>query len=261
MVNRSFKTTISALAGALALTLVGSSSVMAAPAQETIDVSKVFSQEQQAALKQIIHQYIVENPEILVEAAQALDAKKAASQESALATAALKVRADKMVPMRGTGKAKNYLIEFFDYNCGYCKVVRPHIKRLQQEQDVDIYYVELPILSPMSVRAAALGLALFKQDPKKYLAYQDRLMTENVRLSKEEEIAEAIKAVGGDYDKASKAVEEDKSIEEALRSNFELSQSIGVQGTPFFILNGTAIRGAIKDYKYLEDIVKKTQAK
>uniref|UniRef100_UPI002941F5AD DsbA family protein n=1 Tax=Anaerobiospirillum succiniciproducens TaxID=13335 RepID=UPI002941F5AD len=62
-----------------------------------------------------------------------------------------------------------------------------------------------------------------------------------------------------DYEALSQMVSEDTSIQEAMRKNMELSQKIGLQGTPFFILNGTAIRGAIRDYSVFADIIKETE--
>ncbi len=244
-------TTLACLLGSSLL----STQVLAADNKDT------FSDQQKVYIESIIHDYIVSHPEILVEAAKALEAKQAQGQQAALKEAVDFFIKDKNTPVRGSRSAKNYVVEFFDYNCGYCKVVRPLTKELQEKHDVVIYYVELPILSPLSVKASAIGLALYQQDAQKYFVYQDELMQPKVKITSEDQIKAAVKKAGGNYDALSKAINDNKVIQESLRKNMEISQQIGVQGTPFFIVNGQVIRGAVKDYATFEQILKDSQAK
>lgn len=225
------------------------------------DNNKPFSDQQKAHIETIIHDYIVNNPEILVEAAKALEAKQVLGQQAALKQAIDYFTQDKNTPARGSRTAKNYVIEFFDYNCGYCKVVRPLTKELQEKNDVVIYYVELPILSPLSVKASAIGLAIYQQDAPKYFVYQDELMKPKVKITSEEQIKAAVKKAGANYEALNKAVNDNNTVQESLRRNMEISQQIGVQGTPFFIVNGEVIRGAVKDYATFEKILKESQGK
>ena len=218
-----------------------------------------FTAEQKKAIETMVHEYIVSHPEVLVEAAQALESRKMASQEQALDAAITHFRNDKNTPVRGDRKSPHYLIEFFDYNCGYCKVVRPFTKKLQEKYKVAIHYVELPILSPMSMRASAIGLALYKQDPEKYLIYQDELMNPKSRITSEDQLKAAVKKAGADYDKINAIATDDPAVGDTLRKNMEISQQIGLQGTPFFILDGKVIRGAVKDFSVFEDIIKQAE--
>lgn len=220
------------------------------------ELSKIFSAQEQEAIKQLVHDYLVNHPEILVEVAQSLEAQQQLLQNQSLSEAIDFFRNDDFVPRRGNKDAKHYLIEFFDYNCGYCKVVREHTKRLASDYDLVTIYVEFPILSALSVRASAIGLALFSQNPADYLEYQDILMQANTRITSEDQIKDAVKQVGGDYEQLSAQINDDPRIQQALRKNMELGQKIGVQGTPFFILDGAVIRGAVKDYSTFEDIIK-----
>ena len=216
----------------------------------------VFSLEQQVAIEKIIREYMLQHPEILVEAAQALEAKQYQVQQVALQGAINFFKQDKMVPVRGKRSAKHYLIEFYDVNCGYCKIVRPLIKELFEKNDIAIYYVEFPILSPLSVRAAALALALYQENPEQYLAYQETVMTSKERIETEEQLQNIFTAAGANFKKLDQKTKDNAEIQEALRKNMELGQAIGVQGTPFFILDGMVIRGAVKDYSVLEQIIK-----
>lgn len=216
-----------------------------------------FSSEQQQEIEKLVHQYIVSHPEVLVEAAKALEDKHAQSQQASLLEVVDFFINDKNTPARGLRTAKHYVVEFFDYNCGYCKVVRPLTKRLQEKNDVVIYYVELPILSPLSVKASAIGLALYQKDAQKYFKYQDELMKTNVKISSEDQIKDAVSMAGGNYKELNEVVQNNSKIQEILRKNMELSQKIGVQGTPFFIIDGQVVRGAVKDYDTFESLLKK----
>ena len=227
--------------------------------QSAVAANSSFNPAQQEEIEKIVHNYIITHPEVLVEAAKALEAKHAEGQQESLLKAVEFFRNDKNTPARGSRSAKHYVIEFFDYNCGYCKVVRPLTKRLQEENDVVIYYVELPILSPLSVKASAIGLALYQKDAPQYFKYQDELMKANVKITSEEQIKAAIKKVGANYEELNKSINDNHKIQESLRKNMELSQQIGVQGTPFFIIDGQVIRGAVKDYEAFEAMLDKQQ--
>lgn len=244
---------------ALATAVAASIGCFSSAAVAASDSKPLFTPEQRQEMESIIHEYIVSHPEVLVEASKALENQHVKSQYEALEQVSAMLRADPMVPVRGKPDAKHYLIEFFDYNCGYCKVVRPYTKKFLEEKDTAIFYVELPILSPISVRASAIGLALHKTSPEKYFIYQDALMSDKAKITSENQLKAAVKKAGGDFDALSKMVSEDSSIQEAMRKNMELSQKIGLQGTPFFILDGVPVRGAIRDYSVFEDILKESR--
>ena len=230
----------------------GVSAAQAAP-------SEVFNAEEKAAIEQIVREYLVSHPEILVDTARALEEAQQQMQQELITTAIDELRANDMVPVRGNRDAKHYLIEFYDINCGYCKVVRPYTHRLAQEEDVAIFYIEFPILSETSVKAAAIGLALYQQDPQKYFDYQEQVMSYQGKIDSEEQLRVFITQVGGDYDKIATKAMTDIKIQRALRANMALGQNLGVHGTPYFILDGEVIRGAIKDYSVFADIIKRHQ--
>ena len=122
-----------------------------------------------------------------------------------------------------------------------------------------IFYIEFPILSETSVKAAALALSLYQQDPKLYFDYQEKVMTFKGKIDSEDQLREFISEVGGDYDKIAAKAMTDIKIQRALRANMLLGQNLGVRGTPFFILDGEVIRGAINDYSVFEDILKRNE--
>ena len=85
----------------------------------------------------------------------------------------------------------------------------------------------------------------------------ERLKTYKGKIDSEEQLREFITEVGGDYDKIAAKAMTDIKIQRALRANMLLGQNLGVRGTPFFILDGEVIRGAINDYSVFEDILKR----
>lgn len=215
----------------------------------------VFTEEQTKAIEDIVHDYLLAHPEILVEVGKKLQQQQLAVQEEHTKQIIDQILNDPDIPMEGDPDAKHYLIEFFDYNCGYCKSARDMMYRLAEETDLKVYYIEMPVLSPMSVRASAIGLALFFQDRDKYLKYQKYLMSQKTHLKEESQIRKAVEYVEADYDKLSKFVNDDPKIQEALRKNMELGDALGMQGVPLFILDGHILRGAVKSYESLKDFL------
>lgn len=240
------------------------SAAAAAPASAlSADSNKSsFSDTQKSEIEHIVREYLLSHPELLMEMAKSLDQMQQIAQEEVIAHIIDSLRKDEMIPVRGDRNAKHYLIEFYDVNCGYCKVVRPYTTRLHEEnKDLAIFYIEFPILSATSVKAAAMALALYQEDPAKYFKYQDAIMTKGVKVTDESQLKDIFKSVGADYDKLSKKAQSDETIQIALRRNMDLGQRMGVQGTPFFVLDGHVIRGAVRDYAVFENILKSQSTK
>lgn len=215
--------------------------------------SEDFTPEQKTQIEQVVHDYIIAHPEILVQAAQALDAQNKERAEQMLSQMIDEIRQDPAVPVRGgSEQSPHYLIEFSDYNCGYCKLIRPFTKQLSEEHDVKIYYLELPILSEQSLDAAIVGLTLFNEDKDKYFAYQDYLMSAQQKLESTADIRQALKTVGADYDDLRQKAEQTGLAQKSIGMNIARAQRLGVTGTPFFIIDGKVLRGAVKDYATLE---------
>lgn len=234
---------------ACALLAAASLSLCALPCAYSEDLSP----EQRAQIEQVVHDYILAHPEILVQAAQALDAQNKERAEQMLAQMVEEITKDPAVPVRGgSDQSTHYMIEFSDYNCGYCKIIRPYTRKLSEEHDVKIYYLELPILSEQSLEAAVVGLTLFNEDPDKYFAYQDYLMDAKQKLESNEDIRKALEAVGADYDALRQKARDSGEAQKSIGMNIARAQRLGVTGTPFFIIDGKVLRGAVKDYATLE---------
>jgi len=195
------------------------------------DKSKSLSEEE-------VRRYLMENPKITLEIMEnALVYRQARDKEQ---KAQALERARPLLTQTGLGSVAQgrgdiTLVEFFDYHCGYCKKAYPALMRaIEQDKRVRIIYKEFPILGELSRIAARAAVASARQGEDRYLAFHHALMTMSGRLDEKRIFAMARK-VGLDLAKLRRDMEDPK-IDEAFAQNRELARSLGIQGTPSFVL-------------------------
>ena len=205
-----------------------------------------------ADVEKIIKEYLMENPEILREALIELDKKEDRAALAAVSDALFKDPRDVSI---GPKDAKVTVIEFFDYNCGFCKTSSDWLKGVMEKypNDVRIVFKELPILdgrTKTSRNAAKAALAAARQG--KYSTMHFSMMKER-SLTEERVFALAEKA-GLDMDKLKKDMK-DKELDRQLEDGLLLANRIpSLTGTPFFVINDDFIAGA--DSKKLDEMLK-----
>ncbi len=210
-----------------------------------------FTPAQRAEIEQLVHDYLVQHPEVMYEVAAEMEKLQQKQAADTLQEVVQELRTRPSIPKQGPADAEHYIIEFFDYNCGYCKVVRKLTEQLAAKHNMQAVYIEFPILSAQSVQAAAVGMALYALDPDKYFAYQNLLMEQGKKIESFADIEDALKAVGADIEAVKQKAGTD-SLQDDLRFNLEQGKRLGVTGTPFFIIDGKVLRGAVPDYASLE---------
>lgn len=208
-----------------------------------------FSPAQKTEIEQIIKSYIMKNPEILRDAITELELK----EKTAEADARRKIIANQQgllyaAPLQevvGNPAGKLTLIEFFDYNCGYCRKTLGDIARLMKDYpDLKIILKDYPILSDKSIEAASIALAARKQfDPAKFWEFHQRLLSTHGAVGREEALAVA-KDLGADMDRLTKDAASDE-IKKDLADNDHLGQQLSLNGTPSFILGEETVVGAV----------------
>lgn len=197
-----------------------------------------------ADVEKIIKEYLMDNPEILREALIELDKKEDRAALAAVSDALFKDPRDVSI---GPKDAKVTVVEFFDYNCGFCKQSSDWLKGVMEKypDDVRIVFKELPILdgrTKTSRNAAKAALAAARQG--KYSTMHFSMMNER-SLTKERVFALAEKA-GLDMDKLKKDMK-DKELDRQLEDGLLLANRIpALTGTPFFVINDDFIAGADK---------------
>ena len=207
-----------------------------------------FDAEQKKAIEILLHDYLLAHPEILEEAIRALQAKRtaeaAAQREKKLAALHKEVEDDPATPVAGDLNGDVTLIQFFDYQCGYCKSVLPALQQLMQE-DRRIRFVmkEVPLLGPASVHAARAGLAAWKIAPEKYLGFHMALMGLKTAIT-DDSVMELARRNGLDPKRLRDAMA-DPTIDAAIQRNHALAESLEITGTPAFIVGKTFVPGAV----------------
>lgn len=209
-------------------------------------------------VEQIVRNYLIKNPELLVEMSDALRSKQESQQvenDKRLIGTYQKQLLDNQDPEMGNPKGSLTVVEFFDYNCGYCKRAHNLVQQLM-EDDKDIRYIakQFPILSEVSLLAARAALAVKFSEPAKYQTFHDKLYTHAGPLTDEGQIKAVAKEVGLDWGKLQKHMS-DERIDENLAVNRQLAQALSISGTPAFIVGDQIIRGAPRDLAALKSVI------
>lgn len=203
---------------------------------------------QKQAIEQIVREYLLANPEVLRDALIVLGSreKAAAEDQRKERIEALRDELERQPddPVLGNPEGRVTIVEFFDYQCGYCKAMKPAMQNiLASEQDVRVVMKEFPILSDISTIAARAALAAQAQG--KYAALHDRLMGHRGRLT-EDAIFATAKEAGLDIERL-KADMQAPSVDAVLQRNRQLADRLEISGTPTFIVGGTLVPGAVNE--------------
>jgi len=200
-----------------------------------------------AALGKAMREYILANPEVLVEAMQELE-KKQESERSNVAQKAIKdyegeLYRDSESPIGGNPNGNVTIVEFNDYQCPYCKRAYSAIQQVSKaDGNVKIVYKDLPILGEASKIAAVAALASRNQG--KHSAFHSALMENTARLDKAR-IMEIANSVGIDVAKLETDMQDPK-IQRLIERNMAVATALGVRGTPAFVIGKNFVPGAIE---------------
>ncbi len=228
------------LGAVLAVCVLGASPAAAA--------EDALSPGQQRAVEEVVRDYLRRNPEVLLEAIEAMRAKRDAEQQATVRKNLVSLRGDlendPTSPVGGNPRGDVTIVEFFDYQCPYCKRVFPAVQTLLKT-DGNIRYVfkEFPILGPQSVVAARAALAAWKLDRDRYVPFHTALMQSKGRLS-ERKILDVAAEIGLDVERL-RAAMADPGIDKVLARNAELARALDINGTPAFVIGENVVPGAV----------------
>ena len=212
--------------------------------------AQTFSDGQRGEIETIVKNYLISHPEVLEEAMNELNKRQAAAEEEKhLASIAQNSEAIFNSPRNVTLGNKNgdvTFVEFFDYNCGYCKrAMTDMLDLMKADPKLKVVLKEFPVLSDGSVDAAKVAVAVRMQDPggAKYLDFHQRLLGGRGPADKARALA-AAKEAGLDVAR----LEKDMASPEAratIDENFKLAESMGMNGTPSYVIGKQVVVGAI----------------
>lgn len=220
---------------ALSTTVTG----FAAPASQANAQKFTPGQEQQ--IQQIVHDYLVKNPQVLVEASQALQAQQEKQMQTAAMDAVKANKAqlfdNKYSPSVGNANGTVTVVEFFDYQCGHCRAMAPIMSKIaDSDKNVRLVFKELPIFGGTSKYAAEAALAAMAQG--KYYPFHNELLKANGPLS-EKKVLDMAKKAGLNVEKLQKDMKSPK-VQKEIQTNFALAQDLKIMGTPTFVLANKA---------------------
>ena len=199
-------------------------------------------------IRQVVKDYLIKNPEVMLEVQDALNDKQekkiAESQTSTLQSKKDEIFNSPNDAVLGNPKGSVTLVEFFDYNCGYCKKSYPDLENLiKSDPKLRVVIKDFPILGPDSVKAHIVARAVMKIMPEKYAEFHKELLTVPGRSNEEKAIKIAVK-LGVDEQKL-RSTMQDESLQQAFVDNGQLAYALGINGTPSYILGNNVLVGAV----------------
>jgi len=208
-----------------------------------------FSDAQKSEIEKIIKDYLVAHPEVLEEASAELDKRKQLA-EAEKARSAIKNHSEALFnsPRQvtvGNGTGDVTLVEFFDYNCGYCKRALADLTTIMKDDGkLRVVLKEFPVLGPGSVEAARVAVAVRMQDKgKKYFDFHQRLLNGRGQADKARALA-AAKDAGFDIARIEKDMTSDE-VKVSLEESMKLAEALGMNGTPSYVIGEEVVVGAV----------------
>lgn len=215
---------------------------------------------QQDAVKELVRQYILDNPSVIIEAVnnykQQEEEKAEANAKKAL-NDYLPYFAKTNLPSAGNAKGDITVVEFFDYSCGYCKKAFTEISKLiEDDKNVRVVFIEMPILSEQSATASQWALAAQKQG--KYFEFHKKLM-EYAGPKTPDALKQFAKEVGLDVAQLEKDAGSD-AVKAMIEENHKVATALGIEGTPGFVIGQDIVRGYLP-YDALKEVIKMQREK
>jgi protein-disulfide isomerase len=209
-----------------------------------------FSSTQKSAIEKIIKDYLVANPELLEEMSAELQKRQSAAEvakhEAAVAKHADAIFKSPRGVIIGNRDGDVNFVEFFDYNCGYCKkAMSDMLDLMKSDPKLRVVLKEFPVLGPGSVEAAQVAIAVRMQDPtgKKYLDFHQKLLGARGQADKARALA-AAKEAGLDMAKLEKDLASPE-VRATLEENFKIAEDMGLNGTPSYVIGKDVVVGAV----------------
>src|SRR5258708_1416976 len=209
-----------------------------------------FSDTQRGDIESIVRNYLIAHPEVLEEAMAELSKRQSAAEAEKHATSVATNAEAIFNSPRGVSVGNKdgdvTFVEFFDYNCGYCKrAMSDMLDLMKSDPKLKVVLKEFPVLGPGSVEAAQIAVAVRMQDPsgKKYLDFHQKLLGGKGQADKARAMA-AAKDAGLDMARIEKDLASPE-VRATIEENFKLAEAMGMNGTPSYVIGKQVVIGAI----------------
>jgi protein-disulfide isomerase len=211
--------------------------------------SPVFTEQQKSAMQEVIKDYLMKNPELIQEALMELDKR----QKEGERTSRLKIIQDKTGPLFtakhnasfGNPNGDVTIIEFFDYNCGFCKRALGDLQRMiGDDRNLRVIVKDFPVLGQGSVEAATVALALKQQLPaEKVWSFHQKLLGVRGQVGRQQAL-DAAKEAGADMARLQRDMDS-AVVRTAIEENIQIADSLGLTGTPSYVVGDEIVVGAV----------------
>lgn len=208
------------------------------------------STNQRGEVERIIREYLIAHPEVIQDAMSELDKRQTAAQaekhKSAIKEYSQSLFSSPRQVVLGNPGGTVTFVEFFDYNCGYCKrAMDDMLVLLKEDPKLKIVLKEFPVLGPSSVEAAQVAVAVHMQDKtgKKYLEFHQKLLGGRGEANKARAMAIA-KDIGADMARLDKDMQ-GPEVRATLQESFKLAEALGLNGTPSYVIGDNVVIGAV----------------
>ncbi|WP_306118021.1 MULTISPECIES: DsbA family protein [unclassified Roseitalea] len=229
---------------------------MAASAQDS-----GFSEAERAEIGEIVRQYLLANPEVMLDVQRALEDQQAAQElerrKQVIAAAGEELFRNPSDPVLGNPAGDVTVVEFFDYNCGFCRRAMADMDALI-ESDPGVRFVlkEFPILGQDSQAAHRVAMAFHRVMPESYGVFHERLMNTQERANEQNAMAIALD-LGAD-EAALRSEMDHPAIAASIESTYRLAEALGISGTPSYVIGNELVPGAMGE-SVLRDSVHKAR--
>ncbi len=215
-------------------------------------------------IRKIIRDYLLTHPEIMIEMQLSLEEKlekkseqKARKQASIINLLKKEIFQSPHDALLGNPNGKKVLVDFFDYNCGYCKMSYSYIENLIKEHpDLRVIIKDLPILGTDSMAAHTVAYVFRKQFPEKYPQFHKALLTSKSRVNETKAIKIAV-SLGADEKKLRNAIK-DSNLQNSFKENIQIASTLNITGTPSYIIGDKVFIGAV-DQNILKEAIENIQ--
>ncbi|WP_208432887.1 DsbA family protein [Bartonella taylorii] len=215
-------------------------------------------------IRKIIRDYLLTHPEIMIEMQLSLEEKlekkseqKAKKQASIINLLKKEIFQSPHDAFLGNPNGKKVLVDFFDYNCGYCKISYSYIENLIKEHpDLRVIIKDLPILGTDSMAAHTVAYVFRKQFPEKYPQFHKALLTSKSRVNEAKAIKIAV-SLGADEKKLRNAIR-DPNLQNSFKENIQIASTLNITGTPSYIIADKVFIGAV-DKNILKEAIENIQ--
>ncbi len=222
-----------------------------------------FTEAQKNELRELVKDFLIKNPEVIQEAMVELERRQKENER----LARLKITQDKSSPLYtarhnvafGNPNGDVTIVEFFDYNCGFCKRALGDLQKMvAEDKNVRIITKDFPVLGQGSVEAATVALAVKQQLPTdKLWSFHQKLLAVRGQVGRQQAL-DAAKEAGADMARLTRDLES-PAVRAAIEENVQIADMLGLTGTPSYVIGDEIVVGAVgyADLKARVDNVRK----